>query len=245
MPIPSGSVTQQRVIRRAFCAVREAIQQDAGIARDCLLRQLVGRRPTTRLRAGRARTSPKLVRPIGMTKEVKRNKKADMMITETIAGIIGQPRRPPVKRTRKGRPQPASRRRNSRALAKAAFISLLVSATAIGQHVQDAMSQMQSGASPFARQMAEAMRRMDRDMGIQPSGNVDRDFAAMMIPHHQGAIDMAKAELEFGRDPVLRRLAQGIIVEQQQEIELMRRELDRLPVASSGESSVPRGSGEE
>jgi uncharacterized protein (DUF305 family) len=48
----------------------------------------------------------------------------------------------------------------------------------------------------------------------------------MMIPHHQGAIDMAKAELQFGRDPVLRRLAQGIIVEQQQEIELMRRRLD-------------------
>ena len=49
--------------------------------------------------------------------------------------------------------------------------------------------------------------------------------AAMMIPHHQGAIDMAKVELIYGRDPVLRRLAQGIIVEQQQEIELMQRYL--------------------
>ena len=47
----------------------------------------------------------------------------------------------------------------------------------------------------------------------------------MIIAHHQGAIDMAKVELIYGRDPILRRLAQGIIVEQQQEIELMQRSL--------------------
>ena len=76
--------------------------------------------------------------------------------------------------------------------------------------------------------MHEAMTRMDSGMSIRDSGDPDRDFAAMMIPHHQGAIDMAKAELQFGRDPVLRRLAQGIIVEQQQEIELMRRHLQRV-----------------
>jgi len=80
----------------------------------------------------------------------------------------------------------------------------------------------------FQHDMAQAMRRMDEGMIIRPSGNADRDFAAMMIPHHQGAIDMAKAELKFGHDPVLRRLAQGIIVEQQQEIELMRRRLDSI-----------------
>ncbi len=84
-------------------------------------------------------------------------------------------------------------------------------------------------AQTFEQMMAESMSRMDKDMSIAHTGNPDRDFAAMMIPHHQGAIDMAKAELQFGRDPVLRRLAQGIIVEQQQEIELMRRELQRLP----------------
>ncbi|HXS53013.1 MAG TPA: DUF305 domain-containing protein [Usitatibacter sp.] len=81
--------------------------------------------------------------------------------------------------------------------------------------------------APFEQKMAEAMNRMDRDMSIRHSGDADRDFAAMMIPHHQGAIDMAKAELQFGRDPVLLRLAQGIIVEQQQEIEVMRRDLER------------------
>jgi len=75
--------------------------------------------------------------------------------------------------------------------------------------------------------MAEAMERMGKDMSITHSSDADRDFAAMMIPHHQGAIDMAKAELQFGHDPVMRRLAQGIIVQQQQEIDLMRRELGR------------------
>jgi uncharacterized protein (DUF305 family) len=80
----------------------------------------------------------------------------------------------------------------------------------------------------FDRLMAEAKERMGKDMSIPHGGGPDRDFAAMMIPHHQGAIDMAKAELQFGHDPVLRRLAQGIIVQQQQEIDLMRRELGRL-----------------
>jgi uncharacterized protein (DUF305 family) len=80
--------------------------------------------------------------------------------------------------------------------------------------------------SKFAAQMMQAMERMDAGMmAAKPTGNPDRDFAAMMIPHHQGAIDMAKVELIYGRDPVLRRLAQGIIVAQQQEIELMQRYL--------------------
>ena len=72
--------------------------------------------------------------------------------------------------------------------------------------------------------MMQAMDRMDAGMmAAKPTGNPDRDFAAMMIPHHQGAVDMAKIQLIYGRDPVLRRLAQAIIVEQQQEIELMQR----------------------
>ena len=53
------------------------------------------------------------------------------------------------------------------------------------------------------------------------NGNVDHDFATMMIPHHQGAIDMAKAELNYGKDPVMRRLAQEIIVDQKSEIDAM------------------------
>jgi uncharacterized protein (DUF305 family) len=80
----------------------------------------------------------------------------------------------------------------------------------------------------FLAENDAAMKKMMANMQIKPSGDVDQDFATLMIPHHQGAIDMAKAELQFGHDPVLRRLAQGIIVEQQQEIDLMRRELERL-----------------
>src|SRR5712691_388936 len=66
------------------------------------------------------------------------------------------------------------------------------------------------------------MTRMLVGMEITPSGDVDHDFAAMMIPHHQGAIDMAQAELRYGHNEQLRRIAQEIIVEQQQEIAAMR-----------------------
>src|SRR5947209_2531295 len=72
-------------------------------------------------------------------------------------------------------------------------------------------------ASSFTVLMAQAMERMHKDMSIVPSGDPDRDFAALMIPHHEGAVDMAKVELQFGKNPVLRRLAQGIIIEQLQE----------------------------
>lgn len=78
----------------------------------------------------------------------------------------------------------------------------------------------------FMSMMDEAMRRMDAGMAVAPTGDPDRDFARMMIPHHQGAVDMALAELRFGRDERLRRLAQGIVVEQRQEIALMQSILD-------------------
>jgi uncharacterized protein (DUF305 family) len=86
-----------------------------------------------------------------------------------------------------------------------------------------------TASESFTSLMTQAMERMHKDMSIAPSGDLDRDFAAMMIPHHQGAVDMAKVELQFGKNPVLRRLAQGIIVEQLQEIEVMQRELRQLP----------------
>lgn len=78
----------------------------------------------------------------------------------------------------------------------------------------------------FQQQLHEAMTSMDREMENTPmTGDPDHDFAAMMIPHHKGAVDMAKAELLYGKDPVLRRLAQEIIVTQEQEIEVMRMRL--------------------
>ena len=84
-------------------------------------------------------------------------------------------------------------------------------------------AQIQSVGAQFMHEMNGSMERMDRQMAKAPmNGNVDHDFASMMIPHHQGAIDMAKAELVYGKDPVMRRLAQEILVDQQSEIDAMR-----------------------
>jgi len=78
-----------------------------------------------------------------------------------------------------------------------------------------------AGETPFLTENHVAMTKMMAAMEIKPSGDVDRDFVAMMVPHHQGAIDMAQAELRYGHNEQLRRLAQEIIVTQQQEIAAM------------------------
>ena len=92
----------------------------------------------------------------------------------------------------------------------------------------------QTGASNgFQTMMGESVARMHKEMDVPFSGDADRDFARMMIPHHQGAIDMAIAELRYGRDQRLKRLAQEIIVDQQQEIAVMHLALgDPLPPGS-------------
>jgi hypothetical protein len=74
----------------------------------------------------------------------------------------------------------------------------------------------------FLSENDKAMSRMMIDMAVKPTGDVDRDFVAMMIPHHQGAIDMAKALLGHGSNEQVRRLAQEIVVTQGQEIVAMR-----------------------
>lgn len=92
--------------------------------------------------------------------------------------------------------------------------------------------------SSFDAQMTRTMELMHREMAVTPSGNPDRDFAAMMIPHHQGAVDMARIQLQFGKDPVLRRLAEGIIVEQLQEIDVMKRALAQTPAATAPQPAL-------
>lgn len=82
---------------------------------------------------------------------------------------------------------------------------------------------------PFLSENDKAMTKMMDDMSIKPSGDVDQDFVAMMVPHHQGAIDMAQAELRYGHNERLRRIAQEIVVEQQQEIIAMRLALGQSP----------------
>jgi len=84
----------------------------------------------------------------------------------------------------------------------------------------------------FYSEMTTVNGRMHEGMRVEPSGDVDRDFMQMMIPHHQGAIEMALVMLKYGRDEKLKRLAQAIIVEQGQEIAYMR----SLLASPSGEA---------
>lgn len=71
--------------------------------------------------------------------------------------------------------------------------------------------------------LMDSMHQMDVAMtSVAPSGNTDADFVKLMLPHHQAALGMAKAQFLYGKDPQMRRLAQEIITDQQSEIELMR-----------------------
>jgi uncharacterized protein (DUF305 family) len=91
-------------------------------------------------------------------------------------------------------------------------------------------SYVATSAKPYVALVDDAMHIMSDGMSRAPmTGDPDHDFAAMMIPHHQGAVDMAKAELLYGSNPVLRRLAQEIIVTQGQEIQVMQLELNKSP----------------
>jgi uncharacterized protein (DUF305 family) len=131
--------------------------------------------------------------------------------------------------------------RSPRHRAYALLILLLVLGplAAAGPHGHDEMAQPsgQEAQTPFGAMLASAMKAMDEGMRRAPmTGDPDRDFAAMMIPHHQGAIDMAKAELLYGKNPILRRLAQEIIIAQNSEIEILQRELQHPTTGGS----VPR-----
>ncbi|CAD6558771.1 hypothetical protein LMG28727_06711 [Paraburkholderia kirstenboschensis] len=97
-------------------------------------------------------------------------------------------------------------------------ISALCRAPAFAARLQTAASD----EAPFLAENNAAMTRMMDGMSAKPMGDVDLDFVAMMVPHHQGAIDMAQAELRYGHNEQLRRIAQEIVVEQQQEIVAMR-----------------------
>lgn len=107
-----------------------------------------------------------------------------------------------------------------------ALLAVAISTVSLGETPADA----------FHRENAAAMAAMMDAMDIAPSGDIDRDFAAMMIPHHQGAIAMAQAELRHGTNEQLRRIAQGIVVEQRQEIDAMNLALGRPPQSVIGAS---------
>ena len=97
-------------------------------------------------------------------------------------------------------------------------ISIALLASAQNPHSHSA----KQTADPSWSELMAGMDQMHADMhSVVPSGNSDADFVRLMLPHHQGAIDMAKTELLRGKDPQMRRLAQEIIADQQSEIQLM------------------------
>lgn len=96
--------------------------------------------------------------------------------------------------------------------------------------------------SAFLQENDSAMTKMMNDMAAKPTGDVDRDFVAMMNPHHQGAIDMAVIELRYGKNEQLRRIAQEIIVDQMQEIAAMKlaigeRAMETTPAPTQSQSA--------
>jgi hypothetical protein len=111
-------------------------------------------------------------------------------------------------------------------LLRRTLVDLVVAMCALALVYVTACSHSSSEDTPFMAKSDAAMARMLAAMRIKPTNDVDRDFVAMMVPHHQGAIDMAYEELSYGRSEPLRGLAQEIIATQEEQIAVMRRALD-------------------
>lgn len=129
------------------------------------------------------------------------------------------------------------------AVVPASLIISLVALSSLNTPVQAARHTLTTSKeeTEFLAENGAAMKKMMVAMEINASGNVDHDFVAMMVPHHQGAINMAQAELLYGHNEQLRRIAQGIIIEQQQEIDAMQLALNQsssyLPSPNQSSSS--------
>jgi uncharacterized protein (DUF305 family) len=119
---------------------------------------------------------------------------------------------------------------------------LILSIGALGPRVQPESSAQDSRltANPDWSELIASMDKMHMAMGgVARSGDSDVDFVRLMLPHHQAAIDMAKTQLLYGKDPQMRRLAQEIITDQQLEIELMQRWLKQRKSTQPKENQTP------
>jgi uncharacterized protein (DUF305 family) len=135
----------------------------------------------------------------------------------------------------------------SRSFIRRCVVSLIASASVMATSFAwakdpSSIRSAHSEESSFLTENATAMKKMMTDMIIKPSGDVDRDFVEMMVPHHQGAVDMAKAELKYGHNEQLRQLAREIVANQQREITGMRSAIsDNNSAAASPETAVGCG----
>lgn len=129
----------------------------------------------------------------------------------------------------------------------ATFVSIGALATPVNvqspsqlrQLVSNLMSVCNLGIENFGDETAYlsamngSMEKMMYDMVVSPTGKLDHDFVQMMMPHHQGAIDMAQIYLRFGKNEQLKRIAQEIIIDQQQEMNVMRLAIGGQPLPSA------------
>ena len=104
----------------------------------------------------------------------------------------------------------------------AMLLTVGILTTALAPVFAGEMAGMNMAKSPADAAFMQSMRTMMKDMNVKPTGNPDKDFVLMMTPHHQGAIDMAKVELQYGKDAQLRQLATDIVAAQEKEIAEMK-----------------------